>query len=330
LKNKVCVIVPCYNAEKYLRRCLDSLVNQTMPVDILIVNDGSIDQTLSIAEEYAEKYPDMRIVSKSNAGLPQARKTGLENTDAEFVGFVDADDWVEPETYETLYKGMVKSGAEMACCNFYYSNEKGNQSLGWKYKKTSRLNKKNSDIVEIISADEALHHIHVRNAVFPFMCNKLFYRKSLLKATFPTGNFVGEDYVTILPIIRRIKSIYVCHEPFYHYWQVTGSMSKGGFSSAHRKSFKSYHEIENVSRIGDNDYRRDVVCYVSVEYMSFLIAMRRNNRLDYKMQMYIVSFVRRNLGMLVFSKIGLKYKISAIICAINPNIMYRVYLLFSK
>ena len=315
MSHQICVIVPCCNVEKVLKRCVESILKQTMPVDVLLVNDGSTDGTLRIAEEYATKYPNVRVVSKKNAGLPQARKTGLENTDAEYVGFVDADDWVEPDMYEQLFKAVLHNGTDIGCSNFFYSTDQGKNTSGWKADNRSG----------VIDAGDALHLIHTRKAVFPFLCNKLFKRSLFRYTVFPTGNFVGEDYATILPLMHHVKEISVIEKPLYHYWQVVGSMSKGGFGASHKKAFCSYYRFEKQARTMPKAYQKDVVCYVAVEYMSFLIAMRRNGNHDQKMERYIVHFIRHHLVKICFSEINLKYKISALACAVSSKLLGKMY-----
>ena len=103
-KVKVSVIVPVYNVEKYLRQCLDSVVNQTLnEIEILCVNDGSTDSSKQILEEYSQKDERIKIINQKNKGLGAARNTGIEVATGEYVGFVDSDDWVKLDAYEKLY-----------------------------------------------------------------------------------------------------------------------------------------------------------------------------------------------------------------------------------
>ena len=101
---KVSVIVPVYNVEKYLKDCLDSVVNQTLEdIEIICVNDGSTDNSLAILEEYAEKDSRIKIITQENKGLGGARNTGLYHANGEYISFIDSDDWIELNTFEELY-----------------------------------------------------------------------------------------------------------------------------------------------------------------------------------------------------------------------------------
>ena len=315
--SRICVIVPCYNGEKYLDRCIRSILQQTYPVEILIVNDGSTDHSLEIAKKYASQYKNIRVVTKENAGLPQARKTGVENTDCEYIGFVDADDWVEPSMYKTLLCGM-KRGGRISCCNMFYSDPSGKDKAVFVDKKRNRL----------LSSRDGLHEMHNRKSISVSMCNKLFYRDDLVAASFPQGNFTGEDYKTILPIMLSCDKVFVSDKPLYHYWQEMDSMSRGGFRKMHYKAFNEYRKTEKSKRSGDKKLHTDIVRYLSVEYMSFIVAMSRNDAFDRRMVQYIKSFVRNNLFRILFSSMGFRYKISAILCSLNEVVLIKVYNMF--
>lgn len=116
---KVSVIVPVYNVEKYLKRCLDSLINQTLSdIDIICINDGSKDSSLQILEQYAQKDSRIVIYNQENSGLSVARNTGLEHASGEYIGFVDSDDWVDLDFYEKLYNSAKNNNADIAVADF--------------------------------------------------------------------------------------------------------------------------------------------------------------------------------------------------------------------
>ena len=113
----VSVLIPVYNVEEYLGRCLESVMNQTLrEIEIICVNDGSEDGSVAVLEKYAAKDSRLQIVTKENGGLPSARNAGLERARGEYVGFVDADDYVEPEMFETLVRTARKDHSEVVIC----------------------------------------------------------------------------------------------------------------------------------------------------------------------------------------------------------------------
>ncbi|MBQ8459063.1 glycosyltransferase [bacterium] len=115
----VSIIVPVYNVEKYLSRCLDSLINQTLKeIEIICVNDGSTDNSLSVLKEYADKDKRITIISQENGGLSSARNTGMNVVKGEYIGFVDSDDWVDLDFYEKLYNSAKKYECDIAAADF--------------------------------------------------------------------------------------------------------------------------------------------------------------------------------------------------------------------
>jgi len=118
-KIKVSVIVPVYNVEKYLKRCLDQLVNQTLKeIEIICVNDGSKDNSIKILEEYSQKDNRISVISQENAGLSVARNTGMDYVKGEYIGFVDSDDWVDLDFYEKLYDAAKRNDCDIAVADF--------------------------------------------------------------------------------------------------------------------------------------------------------------------------------------------------------------------
>lgn len=118
---KVSVVVPIYNVEKYLARCLDSLVTQTIDIyEIILVNDGSTDNSQMIADNYVAKYPHLiRSYYKSNGGLSSARNYGMQFVTGEYIGFVDSDDWVSPDMFRLMYDNAKHNNSDVVCCGYH-------------------------------------------------------------------------------------------------------------------------------------------------------------------------------------------------------------------
>lgn len=125
MKNNIAVsiVVPVYNAKEYLRKCLDSVVNQTLKnVEIIFIDDGSTDGSSEICKEYAAKDERIIYYKKENEGLAAARQDGIERASGEYVGFVDSDDWLELNMYEHMYSVAVKENADVVFCNCYFDD----------------------------------------------------------------------------------------------------------------------------------------------------------------------------------------------------------------
>ena len=130
MKDKISIIIPAYNVEEYLEKCLESIISQNFDkVEIIIVDDGSTDKSLQIAKEYQKKYPEKtRVISQENKGQGGARNTGIKNATGKYLLFVDSDDTIKSGMLETLYAEMEKSNADIVLFGFEYVDEKGRSS----------------------------------------------------------------------------------------------------------------------------------------------------------------------------------------------------------
>ena len=121
---KVSVIVPVYNVEKYLEKCLDSLVNQTLKeIEIIIVNDGSPDNSHKIIDKYTKKYKNIKAYLKENGGLSDARNYGLKKASGEYIAFLDSDDFVKEDMYQKMYEKAKSGNFDMIVCDLNYKSE---------------------------------------------------------------------------------------------------------------------------------------------------------------------------------------------------------------
>ena len=117
---KVSVIVPFYNVEGYIEKCLETLVNQTLKeIEIILVNDGSTDRSIEIVKKFIKEYPEKIVyLEKENGGLSDARNFGLKHAKGEYIAFVDSDDYIEIDMYENMYNLAEKENSDMVECNF--------------------------------------------------------------------------------------------------------------------------------------------------------------------------------------------------------------------
>lgn len=127
MKIKVSIIIPCYNVEKYLRQCLDSVVNQTLKdIEIICLNDGSTDSTLEILREYENNDSRIKVISKHNSGYGASMNIGLKTAKGEYIGIVESDDFVELDMFEKLYKTAEENKLDLVRCQYYHYNSKEN------------------------------------------------------------------------------------------------------------------------------------------------------------------------------------------------------------
>lgn len=212
---KVSVIVPVYNVEKYLRKCLDSLVSQSMDgVEILVINDGSTDGSQLIIEEFQRDFSN-RIFSfvKENGGLSDARNYGIDIAKGQYIGFVDSDDYVSRTMFEDMYNLAEKHQAEMVICNLLKVDEDGN---------TLQLLEQLPNMPEKMVLRDC---ISVFSDISYFACNKLFDRKLFDNYRFKKGIHF-EDIELIPRLLLNCEIVAFTSEYHYNYLERANSISK--------------------------------------------------------------------------------------------------------
>lgn len=213
---KISIIVPVYNVEQYLKKCINSILNQSYKnIELILVNDGSTDNSGKICDEYAEKDNRIKIIHKKNGGLSDARNVGIENSTGTYLSFIDSDDYVEIDMIECLYKACIKNDCDIAWCNMIRENNDGKQS------------------VEVISNQECLFSKEdaYKNILLynPSVCTKLFKTSLFDNIQFPTGKLY-EDIITMNLLINNSKSIVHIGSAKYHYIQRNDSISHNLFN----------------------------------------------------------------------------------------------------
>lgn len=204
---KVSVIVPVYNVEQYVEKCLETLIEQTLEeIEIIVVNDGSIDNSKQIVEKIREQFPDKIVyVEKENGGLSDARNYGIPYAKGEYIAFLDSDDYVEKDMYQKMYELAKKEDSDMVECDFY-----------WEYPDKQKIDTG----VLYQGKKEMLEKVRV------VAWNKLIKREILEKAKieFPKG-YRYEDVSFTYKLIPYLEKVSFLKEPCVHYIQREGSIS---------------------------------------------------------------------------------------------------------
>ena len=216
-KNKVSIILPVYNVERYLVQCMESLFAQTLSeIEIIAVNDGSTDHSLDILKQYQKQHPyQLRIFSIKNQGVSHARNYGLKKAIGEYIQFVDSDDFIEPDMCEKLYNKAKLDGNDIVICGRYNIFEnKDSGELIQEVVETQLINR-NFSLSE---------HKYELAHISPFPWDKLFKRSLLEGISFPLG-IRFEDLVFVYEAVCKSESIGVVEEPLYNYRRTT----EGGF-----------------------------------------------------------------------------------------------------
>lgn len=312
----ISVIIPAYQVEPYISRCLDSVLSQTYQnLEILVIDDGSKDASGKIADEYAAKDSRVKVIHKINAGLPQARKTGVENATGELIGFVDADDWIEPDMYECLYNSLVQNNTDISSIGFM---------MDWNtHSKDISFSLKNG---VVLSPEQAISAIHKRTEVMTYAWNKLYRKEMFNNIDFPTGNIIGEDYNIVMQAISNAKTISVCAGCKYHYIQADTTMSKGGFNNERIISYNMYMNFRDRLLLQYPNLRKEIINYDLIEELAIIVSMGKNNTFDDELRKKIIYDVRHNLNNIIFNNyVDTIFKCSAVAAALHYKLLINIY-----
>ncbi|WP_051207850.1 glycosyltransferase [Butyrivibrio sp. AE3006] len=221
----ISVIVPCYNVENYLAECVDSLLRQTYKnLEILLVDDGSTDDTGKIAGKYADKNENISYIYRENGGLSAARNTGIDNSNGRYIAFVDSDDWVDCDYFSKLYEAIRTGNADIAVCG--YKKEDAEQGI---------VTFDESKVLSSHSAMKYLGDIYPKeNVLLIIACNKLFKREIFASYRFLEGK-IHEDEFAAHRIIAEADSVSVISDTLYHYRIREGSITSSDRAQSLRR-----------------------------------------------------------------------------------------------
>ncbi len=222
----VSIIVPVYNVEALLPKCLDSILNQTYEhIEVLVVNDGSPDNSQSIIDDYAKKDERIKPLIKPNGGLSDARNFGMKYSNGSYYLFIDSDDWIRNDMVELMVNKVIETDCEIVTCDMEYVYESGERkfSSGGSYGVTSA-----SEYPDILIQNHSA-------------CNKLIKKDLFDDVEFPKGLWY-EDMATIPIVMAKAKSVAKVDEMLYFYWQREGSISH----SADARVFDIYVAMKRI------------------------------------------------------------------------------------
>lgn len=233
---KVSVIVPVYNVEGYLAKCLDSLVSQTLEdLEILVVNDGSTDRSAAVIQYYADQYPGkIKAFDKDNGGLSDARNYGLDRVTGDYIGFVDSDDYVEETMFQEMLQLAQKHDAGMVICNIRKVNEQG---------KVVQELRQVPNMPEKINLVE---HFSIFSDLSYFACNKLFKKELFQQKRFKKSAHF-EDIQLIPQLLLECHILAQTQTFFYNYLERSDSITKT-HTERGLDIFRAVEDVEQVFR----------------------------------------------------------------------------------
>ncbi|MCB2359028.1 glycosyltransferase [Clostridium estertheticum] len=223
----VSIIIPVYNVEEFLPKCLDSVINQTIDnKEIIVINDGSTDNCYEIIKEYKKKFPELVIINQRNSGISETRNAGLKAARGEYIAFVDSDDFVELDMFDKMYKAATSANVDIVICNYIlYKEGQGTQDSRMaqdsNYKKIEGIDKEG-----FLDKGEALK-MFLLNDIKGYVWNKLHKRELFFENNISFPDFVVcEDTPVGFLLIANANKIYSMIEPLYYYRQRELSLTR--------------------------------------------------------------------------------------------------------
>lgn len=196
------IILPVYNTERYLDQCIESIVNQKFnDWHLIVLDDGSTDSSPEICDRWAQRDKRITVVHKQNSGLSDTRNTAIDMSTAEYIGFVDSDDWIEPDMYSFLIDNIKKHDADIAVCNHFFE-----------YKTDSHCDNA-SETIEVLNHDQAIELV-IKDIIQSYVCMKVF-RRSCINCYMPKTQF--EDYAVMPHWFENANRVVRAMRPLYHY-----------------------------------------------------------------------------------------------------------------
>lgn len=215
----VSILVPVYNSEKYLRQCLGSIVNQTYKdLQVVIVDDGSIDNSLSICREYADKYEFIEVYHQGNAGVASARNALLDKAKGDYTIFIDSDDWIEPDMIEGLLHYIAEYDLDIVICGSVSEYNDSATAVDISY--CSPL---------IDNREEAVKKFILHKELNGSLWNKLVKTSLFHNLRFAKDIWYGEDALMMWQVLQRVNRIGSMPTPYYHYRMNDASISHQTF-----------------------------------------------------------------------------------------------------
>ena len=268
MKDGISVIVPCYNVENFIEKCMDSILNQTYKnLEIILVEDCSTDNTKKIIKQYS-KYDNVKLVfNKENHGLSYSRNTGLQHATKEYISFIDSDDYIDLDFYEKLMKSIIKNKSDVAVCDIKVVDEEQQRTI----------------IEKACNSDKVSKLAIIDNGLAASACNKLFKREIISKYMFEEGK-VNEDIAVVIPAIVNSDKISYVQDRYYYYIQRNGSIQNSKFSY---KRFDIVHAIdltlERITKSRERSKIKDILVYNQlIVLLLYVIPKIKDKKYRYK------------------------------------------------
>jgi len=307
---KISIIVPVYNVEKYIHRCIDSILHQTFKdFELILVDDGSLDNSGKICDEYAKEDDRIKVIHKENGGLSDARNVGLDIAQGEYIAFVDSDDWIEKDMYSILYENIRKYNADISICKMR------------KIFDSTVDNNITTNNCIILNNEEAFDCLFNNKYYASHACDKL-YKKSLFDGIrYPVGKLY-EDMFTTYRLFEKANKVVFSDYIGYNYFQRKDGIVNSKFRPEKLDYIRAFNGIFDL---GYSKYPKSINS-ITISYVlantTLITDICRAGYKDKSIISELIRNIRENLFCFCrYKHISVRTKMQAVLIAIN----YRIY-----
>lgn len=310
----ISIIVPVYNVEQYLRKCVNSIINQTYKnLEIILVDDGATDNSGKMCDELAKTDNRIKVYHKGNGGLSDARNYGVERATGEYIGFVDSDDYIDEEMYEKLYEAIKKEDVDVAECNLKIIYPDRIELFTEK------------DYHKVCSKKEYLEEYLKIENIFGSACVRLIKSDVAKKIKFPVGKLYEDTYYAY-DLIEKVDRYAIMNNPYYNYLMRENSITNAKFNPRifdlieivdkfHGTVYKDYFSLKEAADC------RKMYAYFSV-LNSVLLEEKFKNNSYYQL---VMNYFKENYKELLKNKyINRNRKLSILLIKMNINLYKKV------
>ncbi|MEF9941988.1 MAG: glycosyltransferase [Lachnospiraceae bacterium] len=315
---KISVIVPVYNVESYIHRCVDSIREQTFSdFEIILVNDGTTDTSDAICDWYAKEDQRIHVVHKENGGLSDARNTGLALATGDYIAFVDSDDYIDRNMLNYLYCNITDSQADVATCGIcdvYEDREDRQEELP----------------VFVCNSEKAYECLMQGHTIRGEVCNKLLRRTSIEGLQFPVGK-IYEDIFFTADLMRRIHTVCVGTKAMYYYVHREGSITRKSYHSQMKNIIEGYtHNYKVVRRYFPALEKEGECLWLWSRFIVLDRMMLMDNYKEIEGYQELILFIKNHIGNIMHNPYFIfKRKVAAMLLFVNTK-LYRQLVCLSE
>lgn len=283
---QVSIVIPVYNADKYINKCIKSILEQSyQDYEMILMDDGSVDNSGMICDDYADQDVRVSVVHTENKGPAAARKKGVGCATGEYVMFVDADDWLDKKVLEFAVRIAEDTDADIVCLGHREVDENG---------QTKAVSSQEFGSLAMTETTQMMHHLHGTRFIDSGPWAKLIRRNLFTDIDFCENVTIGEDYFMVLQLLEKAGKVFLCKEAMYNRCIRTTSISRSGYSERHRQAFEEYMKWRNYLLERYPELRAEIISYHTEYEMAVITAMCRNKKYDKAVIRSLVKDLRKN------------------------------------